>query len=827
LKALRKTIVYLFAFTLLLIVGAVASLFLFKDRIIQQFIREANKNLGTPISIGKIDVSALDDFPNLAIVCTDVYIEDSHTGKYPLLTAKKVSFTLNPVDVWQGRYIVQGLRIEDSETNLRIDKDGENNYTIVRYTDDSVNAGGVSFNLQNVRLLKSTVNYHDQSVIQHHAFFSNDLTATIIASDNQYHIKTKGDITIRQIGVGKSVFFKDKAFDVSADLDYNDEEKSMLFKPTTMTIGGDAFDVSGSYLFKDKNLMDLHVVGKETDLQSLLELFPEDIHRRFEKYESKGEVYFDARLKGEISRRKDPFLTVAFGFRNVTLVHPGSKSNLEEVHLQGTFSTPSLSKYSQAALSLENISASLNGTPFKGNFNLRNFDDPFVTMDFEGEQRAEDILNFYPVNGIHELKGMVKAKVSMSGQIALLKNRTTAQQVRTEGTVELKDMDMTIGKRNLHFEGLNGTLQFNNNDLAMSDLRGKFERSDFRLNGFFKNIVTYIIFDNQPIGIEADLSSRFLDVDRLFEIGFSESEKGPYAFSISPAVNLNFNCSIDSLNFKRFHAIDVKGDLLVKGQVAVSRSIKLKAMGGSIDLSGIVDAKNPKAIDLITSATLQGIYVDSLFYVFDNFRQDFIAYNHLKGQADAFINLEATLQEGLRIFPETLIADVNTTIRKGEINNFEPLRKLNKYLDDDGLNKLRFAELKNDIHIENKTVYIPQMDIRSNVTTLMLSGTHSFDQNIDYRVVAPLRNKKKIDPDEAFGAVEDDLQGRSKVYLKITGTTDNYKVAYDQVAVRKKIGNDLKKEVQELKDAFRLKGKKKKKELELQKDDYFDFDTDH
>ena len=33
----------------------------------------------------------------------------------------------------------------------------------------------------------------------------------------------------------------------------------------------------------------------------------------------------------------------------------------------------------------------------------------------------------------------------------------------------------------------------------------------------------------------------------------------------------------------------------------------------------------------------------------------------------------------------------------------------------------------------------------------------------------------------------------------------------------------MKKEVQELKEAFRLKGKKKKKELEVEKDDYFDW----
>jgi hypothetical protein len=52
-----------------------------------------------------------------------------------------------------------------------------------------------------------------------------------------------------------------------------------------------------------------------------------------------------------------------------------------------------------------------------------------------------------------------------------------------------------------------------------------------------------------------------------------------------------------------------------------------------------------------------------------------------------------------------LIADISATIKNGELNNFEPMKKLNKYLDDEGLNRLRFADLKNEIHIENKTIY--------------------------------------------------------------------------------------------------------------------------
>jgi hypothetical protein len=194
----------------------------------------------------------------------------------------------------------------------------------------------------------------------------------------------------------------------------------------------------------------------------------------------------------------------------------------------------------------------------------------------------------------------------------------------------------------------------------------------------------------------------------------------------------------------------------------------------------------------------------------------------LKGKATADINLEMVLNEKLHLFPETLIADISTVIKNGELNNFEPMQRLKKYLDDEGLHQLKFADLKNDIHIENKTVYIPQMIVRSNVTTIQISGTHTFDQQIDYRVITPLVNKKKIDIEEAGNAIEN-LDGQAKLFLKIIGTTDDYRVIYDTEAVKKKIVSDLKKEVQELKDAFKNKGIKKKKALELSTEE-FDWD---
>lgn len=257
--------------------------------------------------------------------------------------------------------------------------------------------------------------------------------------------------------------------------------------------------------------------------------------------------------------------------------------------------------------------------------------------------------------------------------------------------------------------------------------------------------------------------------------------------------------------------------------MAVSRRLTLKTMGGNLLLSGIVDAKNNKAIDVVSTLRLNGINLDSVFYVFENFNQTFIQDKHLKGKATADVNLEMTLNQNLKLFQETLIADIGISISRGELNNFEPMKKLERYVGDEGLDRLRFSELKNDIHIENKQIYLPQMEVRSNVTDIKISGRHTFDQRIDYRLITPLRPKRVVGA-AADGAWEQDNQGNSRLFLKIVGTTDDYRILYDTEAVKKKIAKDLKEEVQELKDAFKSRSKKEEKEVELSKEEYFDWE---
>jgi hypothetical protein len=820
LKAVKKILFYLFLSVTVVVLAFVGSVLLFKDRILQEFIDEANQTLGTPVDIGQIEISAWDDFPNLAITFKDVYVEDSHKQIYPLFKAKTVAFSLNAIDAINGKYSIQGLKIEESETHLKIDQNGKTNFAIFKESKKTT-GDNIGFDLHKVKLAKTIVVYQDLKLRQHHEFESEDLIASVKSTNRIYHIEAEGDVTIGKIEIKTLSLLEKKRFDVDAVVDYDDENRNVGIRKSRVSIGKSDFEVDGDYNFKDRDMINVAINGKNTTIQTVLSLLPENITSRIKEYESRGDVYFSLVMKGEVQK---PLMTVSFGCKNASIFHPNYKSRIEEANLEGSFASPVLTDFSRAEIFLKNFSGKLNGKAFKANLSVQNFDDPTIAVEFKGDIDAASIQNFYPIENVRNISGSIAAEFSIEGRTSLLKKKSTAQQVQTSGSLELKNISFTSGEQNILFRDINGVLHFDKADIAMSNVGGQLDRSDFLLNGFLKNVITYVLFENQPIGIEADLKSNFLDLDELFALGIGVSGSKDFGFSISPNLHLNFNCDVRRMKYKRFAPRDIKGDLLVKNQVAVSRHLTFKAMGGSIEGGGIVEAKNKKVIDVSSAFQLTGIHIDSVFYVFENFHQNFIEAKHLKGQTNATVGFEMALDEKLKLFSETLTADISALIKKGELNNFEPIQKLNKYVNDDALNHLRFADLKNDIHIENKTIFIPQMEVRSNASNISLSGTHTFDQRIDYRVVAPLRSKKKIDPDEAFGAIEES-GGQTKIFLKIVGSTDKYDVTLDKQATKQKIVSDLKREVKELKEAFQSRGAKKKKEVELQKDEYFDWDN--
>ena len=825
-RVLKKIVVYTLLMILAVVGASVIATFLYKDRLIDHFIREANKNLNTPIQVDKIMVSPLSNFPQVSLVFKGVVMEESFDkSTYPLLEAARIDFTFNPFNLWEGKYIIEEIHLKDASCHLKVNKNGETNYNIAKQPGGGA-APSVTFDLSRIFLDNVNFRYSSDRNDTYIEASAKKATAKLEVDQDVYNTIVSGDFIFHDLKVDQQTWITGKDIAFQAKVVYDDTQRTLDFNSSKLQVAGSDFKVYGDYTFKDKQFIDLNVEGENTNLQTILSLLPSRMSERFKKYQSRGDVYFDLVLKGEISRAISPTLDVNFGLIDCDLFYPDNDVSITGTQARGKFHADDLDKRATYRIALEDVSGSLEGQDFNGNLLYRNFKKPYAKLDFTGDLDVNSLFKFYEIQNIDSASGRLGVNISFEGYLQDLKNKTGASKIKTSGDVNLENVDISIDELKLPLTALNGNLLFNNNDLALSEVRGKLGNSDFLLNGFFKNIIAYALFDNEPVGIESTLVSDFIDLDQLLSVSNQEQEAptGEYVFQLSPRLRLKFNCNIKSLKFRRFTARNIRGDLKIKDQVALAEELNLEAMGGKLNLSGLVDTRNVKDIKVNTSSKLNRIDVDSIFYVFENFNQNFLEDRHLKGKIMAEVAAEMHFNENLELFPETLTSTISTSIIGGELNDFEPMQRLDRYLDGDKLDHLKFSELKNDIYIDNKTIYLPQMEVGSNVTNIKISGTHTFDQKIDYRVIAPLRSRRKIDKDEAFGAIEEHVTGQSRLYLKIVGTAADYRVVYDKEGVKQKIASDLQKEMKELKRAFKNKGLKKQQTIELEEDDYFDWD---
>ena len=245
----------------------------------------------------------------------------------------------------------------------------------------------------------------------------------------------------------------------------------------------------------------------------------------------------------------------------------------------------------------------------------------------------------------------------------------------------------------------------------------------------------------------------------------------------------------------------------MKNNKLTIQDASLNSMEGRTLLNGFVDRNYP---DQITDfkAELTDVNIEQLFFQCDEFGQQNITSNHLRGKMNATIYYKSFIDPELNIDPKSVYALGDLVISQGELIKYTPLYKLSKYIKKQELEHIKFSTLKNQIEIKDEVVYIPEMDIESNSLDLKIYGNHTFSNIIDYHVrvlLAELLSKKDRKKEEEIEGIfpEEDGLGKTTLFLRMTGNANDPDISYDTKEVRKKISADMTKEKKEIKEAFR------------------------
>lgn len=466
------------------------------------------------------------------------------------------------------------------------------------------------------------------------------------------------------------------------------------------------------------------------------------------------------------------------------------------------------------SLRVPNFSGNIDssGFAFKGRLNnyLIWFDkikkgNTTIAFDFKSDRLAvNDLISqrghkFIPKGYWYEQANNVWLRSKMEIKYDTVFKKVDARIANISGT--LKEHPINIEK-------VTGRIRYGNNRFIVIDtLTGKVGRTDFDLN------MRYAVGKRKNKEKKSNyfrFKSELLDVDELMNYDFSEH---PVATAPVKRTTVKENDSLHAQGFNIFNIpfsefeaqVDVKKvkykklwlkNVLANVHMREDQKIKVDTIamniaGGHVAMRGMFNASDPKKLYFKNGIYVEHVDISKLLIKFDNFGQDFVLNNNLKGILSGHIKSYVRMHPDLTPVLSETESQMDIEIHNGTLLDFGPMQAMAGYFKDKNLRMVRFDTLRNKLTLKNGVLEIPNMNINSSLGYIEVAGSQSLDMSMNYYLRIPMKMVTQVGFQALFGRKQEEvnvdqvdaIEVRDKdkkirfMNLNISGTPDKYKIA--------------------------------------------------
>lgn len=807
----KSILIGLFLGIIILIGITITVSLIYEDEVSQYLVEELNEFISSEIDVEDVKFSLIKKFPKASLEFQNVtaYSKSGYYKKIDgfntdtLFHAKSIYVQLNVLDIIRKEYNIQSIHFNKGEINLFIDRLGDPNYI---FWERSENGESKDFNieLKEVRVTNSNVLFCNEATHLVLQAFAEKVDFQGNFSKQNYLMEIKSDLFVKNFRVNDINYLNDKPLD--ADFNMDIIHKSVQIKNGKLKLGDLKLNVNGNLdnTEHDQNI-DLLISGKNLNLKSFTNNLPLLIRKEFSKISAqKGEITLNLSISGQDIKKQNPHITALFLINNAQIFDESRFVRVENISVDGEFTNGNFNSARSSKLLFKSFSASMESNIIEGSFELNNLKKPKIKFDIESQLVFKEIKQILEIDTLEVFNGTANAQIKYAGSYADLRNFKLPDLFTQDYTLDLKirDTEVKIVDNPIKINRLSGKIELKNT-LYADSLYFEIGKNDFLIDGRISKLFEFFS-EKQVFNVNAKLHSNKLDLNELaplFKVNKTQKENSSYKFPDKIALQLRLN--VQNFEMGKFNATQIHGNLNYKPRMFSLHQISFSSMNGTVKAGGVIIQKFNNDFVVKTQSRLSNINMNKLFYSFNNFGQDFITNQNLEGNLTGDVYFNSEWSDQIQIYKNTVHSDCDIIIKDGELNDFEPMLALSKFIDVDELKNIKFSTLQNQITIKDQKIIIPQMDIESSVLDVTASGEHNFDKNYSYHIrllLSDLLSKKvrknKKQKDQNF---EEDDEGRTILYLLLKGDHDDFKVRYDRKQARDARKESMKNERNELK----------------------------
>lgn len=358
--------------------------------------------------------------------------------------------------------------------------------------------------------------------------------------------------------------------------------------------------------------------------------------------------------------------------------------------------------------------------------------------------------------------------IETTGQFKALLSYTPKTEKRT--TLLLKSNLVFENKKGIPYNRLStkGTIAINN---------------DLNIEGYFKSDSTDVNFSISQANFLESLNlntyspnvylyGNHIDYNEIVQLISNGTEDTTSNWFALPKISFTLNFKRATYNRLTLNRLKANGTL--KSDTISVDYFTADCFDGNV--SGKFKSHNNS---FHTNLWVSNVSIENVFKNFDNWGQNYITADNLSGRFKGIMNIQFIRDAKGDVDMGSLKLYSDVQVIQGKLKGMDRIKGLSKWLNLNQVKVIAFDTLKNKITIENRKIIIPNMDVKSNVMLLNVSGIHYFDNRYEYLArinISNLLKQKFLKSNQTD--YNSSTDGSINLYLKLFGQNNDYDIEW-------------------------------------------------
>ncbi|HEX6181953.1 MAG TPA: AsmA-like C-terminal region-containing protein [Chitinophagaceae bacterium] len=733
-----------------------------KEKLLAKVTQTISERLNGEATIKDLGINFLVNFPYITLRLDGVTLRDSmhKVHNHDLLRARKFFISSSTFQLLTGQIEPSKIIIEQGQLFMFTDAAGYTNTYVT--ASPSKEGKKLSYRslpdkivLKNFRIV--LYNIPKQKLYD---FFVREMGCNISSSGGFVDFKTDLDLAVNDMAFNlkKGSYAKDKPVTGEFRMRFDTLQRVLSMNKAKLRIGGNPFIINASFHFDSTRAFKLQFTANKIPFKDANALMSQHISRKLDTIEFRKPIDLQAEITGRTAYRDTPFVNASMVVKDNYLVTP--QGNIERCSFIGTYNnhvSDTLTRDDRnSVIHISKLTASWEGVPITSeSMEVKDLAHPVLTCDIQSNTDLTRLDDLIGSESFKFIKGEARTKFRYHGPLG---DSTINVSPYITGSFSFNNAEMEYLPRQIKLSDISGDIIFDSSDIRLKEIKGTVQGSPVTINAEIKNFFALMNIDPGKLELTSSIYTPSLDVEQFKSFlgarnkSASPRKVGARLAKLSRSIdrfmdvcNMNTSLQADKVQYKKFTATDVKGNVYLTSNTWKFSGVSLRHADGLLTLNGELVGLEQNNNRFNLDANLQRINISKLFHAFNNFGLEDIGSENIRGVLTTNIQLAGMMDKNAAPISSTLTGVIDLLLDKGELINFEPLQKMSLFLlKKRDFSNLEFAELKNRFQVQGRSIIINRMEVQSTALSMYVEGLYDLKgDSTDLVIQVPLSNLKK------------------------------------------------------------------------------------